>query len=403
MNLDDLRIRAMDGSVLVDGQFALHGDPAVLAHFAMPKLAAVGVMLAPRQLSNWKFLGFDRVVQGGDGLWAASAPVLTLDLGQSVPSLTSFGNFTYLPKERFAFTLSRHGGHRLGSVNVPLAKPEPDKPRAAYLQFSQIDMDFEPTPAGLRIALTAQVAEMISPIEGLDVTGLTFVGEVLIPALALRLQGQPQLPGQAEDPSLGEVAGGRLATSDLGLARFGGLVLEGQVDWGQDGTARDPYGPFVSAGFQDRFMGMRPANRATRYASGLLEAHWPTNDGPYLRINLGVEDFARLLEFEDCVQLSLQGAGVGYIEGRTGRDAYLEGNLRQDIDWLTLKLERSPQGLLIGGNGELHGGQRGQSARVGKTLDFAMFLPRKLILATGLKVPRCWDDWKRDYAGGGVW
>lgn len=291
----------------------------------------------------------------------------------------------------------------MGSINVPLANPQPDKAGTAYLQFSQIELNFDATPAGLRIALTAQVAEKISPIEGLDVSELTLVGELLIPALALRLQGQPQLHGQAEDTRLSEVAGGRLAAGDLGLARYGGLVLEGQVDWGQDGTARDPYGPFVSAGFHGRSMGMSPASRVTRYASGLLEAHRPTSDGPYLRINLGIEDFARMLEFEDSVHLSLQGAGIGHIEGRTGRDAYLEGSLRQEIDWLTLKLERSSQGLLIGGNGELHGGIRGQSARVGKKLDFAMFLPRKLILATGLNVPRCWDDWKRDYAGGGVW
>ncbi len=403
MKLDDLRIRAMDGSVLVDGQFTLHGDPAVLACFAMPQIVAVGAMLAPQMLGNWKFHGFERIRQGGDGLWAVPAPALTLDLGKSVPPLSTLGHTWFVPAEGCAFSLTSRGGLRLGSVNLPLAQPQPDKSPSAYLQFGQIDMTLDPVPAGLRIGLTGHVIGMIGPEDGPDVTGLTLTGQVLIPALALKLQGQPDLLGQPEDPVQSEVSGGQLDPADLGLSRFGGMVVDGQVDWGQNGDRQNPLGPFVSLHLADRSMGLSPTDQVSRCASGLLYEHSPSNDGPYLRINLGVEDFARMLEQGDQAHLSLQGNGIGHILGRTGRDAYEEGELRQEIDWLTLKLERSPRGLLIGGNGELQGGIRGQSARVGKTLDFALFLPRKLILAKGLKVPRCWDDWKRDYAEPGAW
>lgn len=403
MTLDDLRIRAMDGSVLVDGQFTLHGDPAVLAYFATPQIVAVGAMLAPQALGNWKFLGFERIQQGGDGLWAVAAPALTLDLGKGVPPLSTLGNISFLPAEGCAFSLTRRGGLRLGSVKLPLAQPQPDKSPSAYLQFGQIDLTLDPVPAGLRIGLTGHVIGMIGPEDGPDVSGLTLTGQVLIPALALKLQGQPNLLGQPEDPVQSEVSGGQLAPADLGLTQFGGLVVDGQVDWGQNGDRQNPLGPFVSLHLADRTMGLSPTDRVSRCASGLLYPHSPSSDGPYLRINLGVEDFARMLEQGDHAHVSLQGSGIGYIEGRTGRDAYEEGDLRQEIAWLTLKLERSTAGLLIGGNGELQGGIRGQSARVGKTLDFAIFLPRKLILAKGLKVPRCWDDWKHDHAEPGVW
>lgn len=403
MRLQDLRIRALDGSVLVDGQFALHGDPAVLAHFAIPELVGVAVKLSPHLSSNWKFTGYSRVEQGSDGLWGASAPAVTLDLGTCVPSLVSLANTTYLPAEPVGFSLNRKGRVRMGSFNVPMASPQPDKAPSAYLQFDAIDLTLDPVPEGLRIALTARVVEMIGPIEGLNVAGLVVTGEVLVPDLALQLQGLPRLLGRSEDPVVGKLADTRLETDDLGLERYGGLVLEGQVDWGQNGDLNNPLGPFVSAYLGDHEMGFSPTARASRHASGLLDVHRPSTDGPYMRIDLGLKDFARLLEVEDQVELSLHGAGLGHIVGRTGRDAYEYGNLRQDLVWLTLKLQRSAAGLLVGGQGEFAPGANGESPRVGKSLDFAFFLPRKRILARGMPIPRCWDDWKRDLPDRSVW
>jgi hypothetical protein len=402
MNLNKLRIRAMDGSALVDAQFSLHGDPAVLAQFAIPELAATAVNIRPRPSRNWSFLGLGKIAPGPDGLYAASSPAVTLELTDAVPSLAALGNLI-MPLGRTGFTLARKGAVRLGSVNVPLARPEPDNSPSCYLQFDRLDLDIDAEPEGLQIRLVAQVATMIGPAEGLDVAGTVFCANISVPAQFLLLQQLPKLAGRVEDPEVATLGTGQLAPGDLGLSTFGGLLVAGQVDWGQSGDRANPRGPFVALNLAERRMGLAPVGELSRRASGLLQGKSASSGGPYLHLNLGSEDIARMLEFEDQTAVSLTGAGIGHIEGRTGRDAYEEGPLRQDLAWLNLALKRSGEGLQIEGSGEFLPGKRGESSHVGSALEFSVFLPRRLILALGLHLPRFWEDWKRELGTADIW
>lgn len=402
MNVNELRIRAMDGSTLVDGHFTLHGDPEVLAHFAIPELAATAVKMTPQSSGNWSFRGLGRVEPGPDGLYAASAPAVTLELTDAVPSLRSLANFL-MPLGRTGFILARKGEVRLGSINVPLARPQPDKAPSCYLQFDQIDLDIDARQEGLQIKLVAQIATIIGSVGGLDVTGMVCCVDIFVPAQVLLLQHLPKLASRVEDSEVATVGAGQFVPDDLGVSSFGGLIVAGQVDWGQSGDRHDPQGPFVALNLSERRMGLAPIGELSRRASGLLKEKRGRSDGPHLHLHLGSEDLAGMLEFEDQTALSLRGSGIGYIEGRTGRDAYEGGTLRQDLDWLALKLERNAEGLSIEGVGEFLPGKQGQSPSVGKALNFTLFLPRKLILARGLRLPRFWDDWKRELGAADIW
>jgi hypothetical protein len=402
MNLNELRIRAMDGSVLVNGRFTLHGDPAVLAHFAIPELAAIGINLRPQPSRNWSLLGLGRIEPGPDGLYAASNPAVTLELTDAVPSLPSLAGLM-LPFGRTGFSLVRKGEVRLGSVNVPLAQLEPDKSPSCYLQFDRLDLEIDASAEGLQIKLVARVATIIGAVEGLDVAGLVCCADMFVPAQALVLQQLPKLAGRVEDQEVATLHAGELPQDDLGVSAFGGSIVAGQVDWGQSGDRYSPQGPFVALSLSERRMNLVPIGELSRRASGQLGGNSGSSSGPCLHLNLGREDLVRMLEFEDQPALSLRGSGIGYIEGRTGRDAYLEGTLRQELDWLTLTLDRSAAGLRIQGSGEFRPGQQGQSPNVGTALEFTLLLPRRQILARGLRLPRFWDDWKRELGTAGIW
>lgn len=401
MRVQDLRIRALDGAMLVDGQFTLHGDPAVVAHFAVPELAAVGVRLRPDVPNhwadnNWSFQGFDAVQPGADGLWATGKPVLDLSFGPSVPTFTSLVAM-FLPQGPTGFSLTRKEGVRLGQFAVPLANPGLDQPHLTYIQFDALDVDLALDPAGLTIGITARMADLVRPVEGLNVAGLELRGRVFIPSIALVVQMRgPFRMGPDGEAVRSVIEGGALALQDLGITNFGSLAVEGQVDWGQSGDGRIPLGPFVALDLQERTMGFEPVGHVRRLANGLLKAESPTSDGPYMRINLGLDDFIRALETQDEAEMRLHGSWLGHIVGKTGRDAYEEGDQRQDLIWLDLKLQRTAAGLLIGGKGDFGGGPRSPAARVGQYLDFAFFLPRRLLLARGMRVPRYANEWKRD-------
>ncbi|WP_296674821.1 hypothetical protein [Novosphingobium sp.] len=380
----------------------LEGDPDVIAHFAFPECAAVGVRLWSRGRSAWSFAGFQRLAVSPDGLWSVAAPAFNVDLTHSVPAFSSLAEM-YLPQGRTGFVLSRKGSVRLGSINLPLAFPQPDKSPTAYLQFDSIDLDMLVDPSGLQITIEARAATIVGGDEELPVEGLMVHLTVFMPSLALSLHRVNNLSGRVEDPFVGEVPGSGLENSDLGVCDLGSLVADGRVDWGQNGDRYNPFGPFIRLHLDQRWVGIQATNRVNRLASGLLDPARPRNDGPYLRINTGIEDFARMLETNDTAEITVRGSGIGHIEGRTGRDAYEYGNLQQDIDWLTLKLERTSDGLLIVGFGEFHPGKNGQSDQVGNKLEFNFYLPRKLILARGIPLPRFWEDRLREYPAEGAW
>ena len=91
--------------------------------------------------------------------------------------------------------------------------------------------------------------------------------------------------------------------------------------------------PFVALDLQERTMGFEPVGHVRRLANGLLKAESPTSDGPYMRINLGLDDFIRALETQDEAEMRLHGSWLGHIVGKTGRGTIvLEGKGKATID-----------------------------------------------------------------------
>lgn len=401
MRMDDVRIRAMNASVLVDGQLSLELSEPNRALIGLPAYSAIGIYQPFHSLFSWEVSAYERIERGPDGLYSAPPPVATVAFGANVPSLKNLlGMFLAEGSQALSMTAQNV---RLVSVRLPFSNPAPDKSPVAFLQCDHLELVLDASADGLRIRFTTRAATMVDPPDGVDVAGTIVRGDIHIPSQSLVAASLPCISApegrynNTRPLSVEALRGGELGSGD-------GLLAEGQVDWQQTGDERDPRGPFVDLYLGEHGMGLTPASKAIVLDDGSFRVQRGGSDSPLLTINLGVADFARMLEHEDKVDLSLRGAGIGYIDGRTGRDAYEEGSLRQEIEWLDFKLERDSLGLAVTGKGEfLPLPTRDSGKSLGPRLNFAFQLPRTLILARGFKLPRFWDDRKQDYPVEGAW
>ena len=392
----------MDGSVLTDGQLALDAGEALRELIILPPFAALGVNPRPSGTSVLRIDAYERVLRGADGLYAAPAPCASIEFSANVPPLHQLIGM-YAAEGRKAIQLVSEG-LPLATVCLPFRNPEADKSRIAFLQCDRVAIELEFTGEGLTIRFAARISSMISPPPGLDLAGTVLHGELLLCGKGLTLLGLPSRGDpniRSESRPLSVEA---LRQAELGIAGTAFQLAEGHADWGQDGSNRHPRGPFLMLHLAERETGMRPYAQAVIQHDGKVAGTGAETGGPYLRLALGLADFARMLEHEDSAACTLRGAGIGHIEGRTGRDAYEEGSLRQEIGQIDLRLTRSAEGLQLEAVGELLPLPPSASdASLGPRLSFGFFLPRTLILARGWRLPRFWDDRKADTPAGDAW
>lgn len=88
MAFENLKIRAMDGSVLVEGRLTLHGPEAFAAVLpsAGPK-DLIGVTLTHKKLHRSSINLYSNTRRADDGLYAAASPVVSIEFGNPMPNL----------------------------------------------------------------------------------------------------------------------------------------------------------------------------------------------------------------------------------------------------------------------------------------------------------------------------
>ena len=87
MHLRDLRIRAMDGSVIVDGVLRLESDEPAAATLPTREGRLVSVNLQHGGFGKVSFSLYGEARRAGDGFWGAAAPLMTVSLEEGVPDL----------------------------------------------------------------------------------------------------------------------------------------------------------------------------------------------------------------------------------------------------------------------------------------------------------------------------
>ena len=168
----------------------------------------------------------------------------------------------------------------------------------------------------------------------------------------------------------------------LTLDRAGGTpYFRGTLDLGsgQPGYTR---GPWVKAQVSEHNLRLTP-QRQIRGNAGFVEA---SNYGPDLVFdNLGTAAWKEMLTAADEAVLEQTGAGIGHVQGVTGRDVGDSGPHIQPISAIRTRLLRSEQGLRITFDGEFGEMQQKPSqAPLGPEFHGDFIIPTAFLWARGI-------------------
>lgn len=402
LRLDELAVRPLDGSAFVEGALGLYaasGEPVMASAPGQP----IGIACRRPGGRPATFSLFDKVVQAPDGFHEAGPPSLHVDLGETVPDLFSLLSFS-----------SEAARHRISADEVRLVNVRWQAPqvherghRDLYADGYEIDLSLAVEEGGLRIAFEGPVEpSRYLPEQTLPFEKATVRANLLVPAAYCRLQGF-NLP--IRFPGSGYEATGPWAPTDPGLGSIavnsgGAPYCPGTLDW------QDPHdwaftGPFVQLNLRAHELVARPVASLNRLPSGFAIGTGSWSDGPKMMLYAGFEDWSRMLWNREEAEIALEGAGIGHVDGQTGRSVgECGGPKRQPIRRLMLRLKRSREGLLVSGQGELEplaAADTGTS--LGPELRFEFLIPRAWILARGLDIPHIREERKKEFPGAETW
>jgi hypothetical protein len=151
-----------------------------------------------------------------------------------------------------------------------------------------------------------------------------------------------------------------------------------------------PEGPFLRAFITDRVTELQGARDLRRMADGFVRPS-RVSYGPELTLQLGYDDFARILGQSRKAVLELRGEGIGHVYGQTGRDF----GYRQPITACRITLSRKADGLEIELTGELAPLADGDRAKsLGPAFEASMFVPIGYLMLRQWPIDRLAVDWR---------
>ena len=399
MHLRDLRIRAMDGSVIVDGVLRIESDEPAAATLPTREGRLVGVNLQHGGFGKVSFSLYGETRRAGDGFWGAAAPLMTVNLEEGVPDLQALlarafkGGRLQAKVDQF----------RLASITVRYPLAGQGEWRHLYGQASALDLTLGVEEDGLRISFNGPVEPMAFN-EAPLFTRARVVGDLLVPREYWRIRGLtgPMWPAR-NNSRVGDWTPEGAALGTAAFGGYGGLYCPGHLDWGQPANGLEPPGPFVDTRLGPHQMTLQTGGELQLLANGFAAARRYHSDGPEFVLFLGHDDWARILEAHDEAELEWRGGGAGHLDGRTGRDVYEYGPRRQPLSSLQLRARRGQEGLRVEGRGELGPLQDGDGEPLGPKLQFDVMIPRAWFLMRGLPLRQFWADWKREFPSATTW
>jgi hypothetical protein len=398
MHLRDLKLRAMDGSVLVDGELAIISDDPAAARLPSSEGRLVGVNLRQGSLGA-SFHLYQQTAPAADGFYAASPPILSLRVEGGLPDL---GGLFPQSVKRHQRLESQHA--RLATISAKFPRHEGDL-RELTGRINDLTVAMEAEAEGLRLNLDGVVGPMQFHDEATPrISQARVVGRLLIPRAYCALQGFSLGWRSQTDPPVGTWARWGPGLGAAPMSVYGAPYCPGRLTWAVPQGARPAPAGHVALNLHEHRLIAKPVGAIDLLASGFAAEHSYVSDGPELELGMGFAEWARMLDTQDEAYLEWRGAGLGHVDGQTGRSVgECGGPMRQPISRLHLHLKRSAEGLQVRGEGELVP-LAGDGARsLGPELAFDFLLPRGWILARGLNLPRFWQDWRKEFPNETAW
>ena len=402
MQLADLPILARDGSVLVEGELGVYDERGAAVVRSTPG-CLIGVAIRSRPFGSTKLLLFGKTQRGADGFHGAARPLLAVDFEEAVPDLFTLLSRMYDGDGRLRIASD---AFRVTSANFAAPKTGGQDSGDIYLAGRELNLRLVAETRGWRIRFEGPLGPTDVGNQTLLFGAGTLAGDFLIPDVYCLLGGSPR---HISYPAWGRETAGTWAPAGPGLGSVavdtsGRPFCPGTIDWRQTPGGFHPHkGPFVLLQLGEHEFAARPARNLKRLANGFADCE-DHNGGPLMTIFTGHADWSRMLEQSDSAEIDLSGAGLGHIDGDTGRDAYEYGSKRQAILNLRLTLKRSRDGLLVEGRGGLAPLARSEGTpSLGPDLRFSLQIPRAWILARGLPLPRFWDDRRKEHPSADTW
>ena len=392
MNIDDGRVLAIGGGMLADGEFQFDGAEA--SQFIRPAEWMIEVRSDPRRLGT-QFGLRPNPRRDADGLWSADWPIHSVAFQSPLPPLDQLLDFP-------SFALSSDG--------VPSDRVRFDL-AGEHTSFAWVIVDYVSGSAkgremlrgvarllGIEVVRTAEALEfqieapVDDPMRGdeaaapftVRVTAKLSFATMALAGSGLWWRGGPDrwaLPTPEQTGPLAEV---------LTLDRAGGApYFAGALDLGpaQPDFTR---GGWVHAYLSDRRLRLRSQtdfSSSRGFVSG-------SNLGPELVFhNLGTAAWKELLADGDEAVLEQSGAGIGEVQGVTGRDVGETGPHEQPITAVRIRLSRSEEGLRIAFDGQL--GKMRQTPRqapLGPEFHGDFLVPTAFLFARGINLLNQWGE-----------
>lgn len=397
MSLIDLAVRAYDGSALIKGDLGIYTGADNKAVRRTSSTSMIGVKPGRGPFGQTTFSIFDKVRRGADGFYSAARPILTVGFGQG-------------PADPFARLQPNFRGGRQqikgeGLQMLGVSFEEPDRPNETRFQSASgdaLDMTVTLEPGGLRIAFESTVRPGDS-VRDPVFSEARLVGDLVLPNAWFALQPlyMPAAFSKMSGRSTGPWAPLGPGLAAIAVSRFGAHFCPGMLDLKEKVSWNPPTGPWVKTGIGPRETVAAPVGGLARLDSGFAEEAPYRSGGPELRLFTGHEDWERMLNGAEEAISHFAGAGIGCVEGVTGRDAY-EYPERQEILALNLHLKRTADGLLATGDGVLGPLVSGEVS-LGPEFRFEWLVPRAWILARGLTLNGFFSDRQKEHPDAETW
>jgi hypothetical protein len=327
-----------------------------------------------------------------DGWRDWRAPILSVWFNGLVPDLARrrYGS----DAERFTLTIP---DSPLLKIDLRYPADGSNQSPQFVAAVSSVEGTASPCPAGLRLTMAGQ----IDPTKATDrvpaLTDARLECDVLLPWTYLAAVGSALSHLNVNSTQVGSVELGPWQPDRSGP---GSLAVNGP--WGYfaghlklPGQRVDLYpdGPFLRAVVTDRVTELQAARDLRRMADGFVRPS-STSYGPELTLQLGYDDFARILGQSRKAVLELRGEGIGHVYGQTGREfGYL-----QPITACRITLSRKADGLeieLTGELGPLADGDRAKS--LGPAFAASMFVPIGYLMLHQWPIDQLVVDWRERF------
>jgi hypothetical protein len=254
---------------------------------------------------------------------------------------------------------------------------------------SSVEGTASPCPAGLRLTMTGPIDPTAATDRVPALTDARLECDVLLPWTYLAAVGSELAGLNFKSPEMVERGPWQPARSGPGA-----LAVEGRRGYFAGhlkvpGQRLDLYpdGPFLQAFITDRVTELQGARDLRCMADGFARPS-RFSSGPELMLQLGYDDFARILGQSRKAALKLGGGGIGHLYGQTGRDF---GGL-QPITACRITLSREVDGLEIELTGELGPLTDGPGTALGPAFEASMFVPLGYLLlrSSGRSINSFW-------------